>query len=56
MLRAAGATLVGAPSAGSSGRPVPHRLGNGVTAWLPSWIDGTPDDPVLTAALAVLAP
>ncbi len=79
MLRAASATLVGAPSAGSSGRPVPHRLGNGVTAWLPSWIDaapdgtpveghgvlpdhavafpdGTPDDPVLAAALAVLAP
>lgn len=43
MMRAAGAVLVGGATAGSSGRPVPHRLGNGVTAWLPSWIDLAPD-------------
>lgn len=43
MMRAAGAVLVGEGTAGSSGRPVPHRLGNGVTAWLPSWVDLAPD-------------
>jgi hypothetical protein len=43
MMRAAGALLVGEATAGSSGRPVPHRLGNGVTAWLPSWVDLAPD-------------
>lgn len=39
MMRAAGATLVGDRSAGSSGRPVRFRLGNRVHAWLPSWVD-----------------
>jgi hypothetical protein len=43
MMRAAGATLLGETSAGSSGRPVRHRLENGVVAWLPSWIDAAPD-------------
>jgi hypothetical protein len=37
MMRALGATLVGAPSYGSSGNPQPHRLSNGVTVHLPSW-------------------
>jgi hypothetical protein len=39
MMRAAGATLVGDRSAGSSGRPVRFGLRNGVHAWLPSWVD-----------------
>jgi C-terminal processing protease CtpA/Prc len=43
MMREAGAILVGETSAGSSGRPVRFRLGNGVKAWLPSWIDLAPD-------------
>lgn len=39
MMRAAGATLVGDTSAGSSGNPQPHPLGNGVDAYIPSWQD-----------------
>lgn len=46
MMRAAGATLVGLPSAGSSGRPLPHDLGEGIEILLPSWqaltADGEP--------------
>ncbi len=38
MLRAAGATLVGAPTRGSTGNPKPHALSNGVTVLLPSWL------------------
>jgi hypothetical protein len=37
MMRAAGQTLIGAPSLGHSGSPQPHDLGNGVVVWLPSW-------------------
>jgi len=37
MMRAAGATLVGAPTYGSTGNPHPHELSNGVTVLLPSW-------------------
>lgn len=31
------ATVVGGKTQGSSGNPQPHDLGNGVTAWVPSW-------------------
>ena len=37
MMRAAGATIVGARTQGSSGNPNAHDLGNDVTVWLPSW-------------------
>jgi C-terminal processing protease CtpA/Prc len=37
MMRAAGSRLVGQRSGGSSGNPQPHRLGHGVTVYLPSW-------------------
>ncbi len=43
MRHAARATLVGGRSFGSSGRPMPHDLGNGVSVVLPSWVDLTPD-------------
>lgn len=43
MMKTAGATLVGAPSQGSSGNPKPHDLENGVTLFLPSWKDMTVD-------------
>jgi hypothetical protein len=39
MMRAAGCTLIGARSAGSSGNPKPHDLGNGLVLMLPSWRD-----------------
>ncbi|MAT71267.1 MAG: hypothetical protein CMJ58_17285 [Planctomycetaceae bacterium] len=42
MMKAAGATLVGDRSQGSSGNPKPHDLGNGVVLFLPSWKDMTP--------------
>ena len=46
MMRAAGSKLIGQRSAGSSGNPQPHELGNGVTVFLPSWkamlLDGSP--------------
>jgi hypothetical protein len=38
-----GAVLVGAPTQGSSGNPQPHDLGNGVTVYLPSWREMTPE-------------
>ena len=45
MMRAAGATLVGGRSRGSSGNPQPVELGNGITLLVPSWramfVDGT---------------
>jgi hypothetical protein len=37
MMRAAGATLVGDTSAGSSGNPQPHPITDGVVVYLPSW-------------------
>jgi C-terminal processing protease CtpA/Prc len=37
------AIVVGARSQGSSGKPKPHDLENGVTLFLPSWKDLTPD-------------
>jgi len=37
MMRAAGCTLIGSKSPGSSGNPKPHDLGNGLVVWLPSW-------------------
>jgi len=37
MMKAAGATIVGAATQGSSGNPRPYDLGNGVTLYLPSW-------------------
>ena len=39
MMRSAGCTLIGAKSAGSSGNPKPHDLGNGLVVMLPSWRD-----------------
>lgn len=46
MMRAAGATIVGRPTFGSSGNPQPHDLGAGIEIRLPSWIaldaNGTP--------------
>lgn len=45
MMRVAGATLVGTASRGSSGKPQPIDLGDGLTVMLPSWrayqVDGT---------------
>ena len=46
MMKAAGATIVGARTQGSSGNPRPHDLGNGVTVWLPSWQAMTPEERV----------
>ena len=37
------AVIVGATSQGSSGNPKPHDLRNGVTVFLPSWKDMTPE-------------
>lgn len=42
MKHGAKATLVGDVTKGSSGRPMPHPLGNGVTVYLPSWEDHEP--------------
>jgi hypothetical protein len=41
------ARLIGDVTKGSSGRPMPHQLGNGVTVYLPSWEDQLPDGTVL---------
>lgn len=43
MARAAGATLVGQPSFGSSGNPRAYDLGEGITLLLPSWQSLTPE-------------
>jgi Peptidase family S41/Bacterial Ig-like domain len=43
MKQVPGTVVVGARSQGSSGNPKPHDLGNGVTLFLPSWKDLTPD-------------
>ncbi len=37
------AKLIGEPTKGSSGRPMPHDLGNAVTVYLSSWEDQLPD-------------
>lgn len=47
MKHGANATLVGERTLGSSGRPMPHELGNGVTVFLSSWEDLLPDGTVL---------
>jgi C-terminal processing protease CtpA/Prc len=47
MRHGAGARLFGERSGGSSGNPKPHDLGNGVTAFLPSWQDMLPDGTLL---------
>ena len=41
------ATLLGDHTAGSSGRPIPHQLGNAVTVYLSSWEDQLPDGTLL---------
>lgn len=43
MKQAPGTMIVGAASQGASGNPKPFDLGNGVTVFLPSWKDLTPD-------------
>jgi hypothetical protein len=50
MKHGANAKLIGAPTRGSSGRPMPHQLGNGVTVYLSSWEDQLPDGTLLEAA------
>ena len=47
MKHGAKARLIGDITKGSSGRPMPHQLGNGVTVYLPSWEDQLPDGTVL---------
>lgn len=46
MMRAAGATLVGATTRGASANPQPTQIGEGLTVMLPSWrarsMDGSP--------------
>ena len=44
MMHAAGATLVGERSGGSSALPVRHPLGSGIAVMVPSWEDTWPDD------------
>ena len=41
------AKLYGDTTKGSSGRPMPHQLGNGVTVYLSSWEDQLPDGTIL---------
>ena len=41
------AKLIGDVTKGSSGRPMPHQLGNGVTVYLSSWEDQLPDGTLL---------
>lgn len=47
MKHGAKARLIGDVTKGSSGRPMPHQLGNGVTVYLSSWEDQLPDGTVL---------
>jgi hypothetical protein len=47
MKHGAGAKLYGDTTKGSSGRPLPHQLGNGVTVYLSSWEDQLPDGTIL---------
>jgi hypothetical protein len=50
MMHEVGAVTIGETSFGSSGRPLPHRIGGGLRLLLPSWIetrtDGTPTEGV----------
>ena len=41
------AKLIGVATKGSSGRPMPHQLGNGVTVYLSSWEDQLPNGTLL---------
>jgi hypothetical protein len=50
MKHGAGAKLIGDSTRGSSGRPMPHQLGNGVTVYLSSWEDQLPDGTLLEGA------
>ncbi|MES2642391.1 MAG: S41 family peptidase [Myxococcota bacterium] len=61
MMRAAGATLVGERSRGSSGRPSGHGLGRRLRVMAPTWIDTWPDGTALegvgiTPDVTVLTP
>lgn len=47
MKHGAKARLIGDVTKGSSGRPMPHQLGNGVTVYLSSWEDQLPDGTLL---------
>lgn len=47
MQQARDCRLVGAKTWGSSGNPKPHKLGNGVTVFVPSWQDLLPDGTLL---------
>ena len=47
MKHGAGAKLIGHVTKGSSGRPLPRQLGNGVTVYLSSWEDQVPDGTLL---------
>ena len=47
MKHGAHARLIGEPTGGSSGRPMPQQLGNGVTVYLSSWEDQFPDGSIL---------
>jgi hypothetical protein len=47
MKHGAKAKLIGEATKGSSGRPIAHQLGNGVTVYLSSWEDQLPDGTVL---------
>jgi hypothetical protein len=49
MQQGAHARLIGQTTRGSSGRPIPHNLGNGVTVFLPSWEDHLPSNSLLEA-------
>jgi len=42
MMRAAGAHILGEPSAGASGDPKPHAIADDITVMLPSWRTYTP--------------
>ncbi len=47
MKHGAKAKLIGDVTKGSSGHPLPHQLGNGVTVYLSSWEDLLPDGTLL---------
>jgi carboxyl-terminal processing protease len=47
MKHGANAKLIGVATKGSSGRPMAHQLGNGVTVYLSSWEDQLPDGTLL---------
>ena len=47
MKQGAKAKLIGDVTKGSSGRPMKHQLGNGVTVYLSSWEDQLPDGTLL---------